>query len=74
VHGVVPGRVLLAGGQCAALGVREPGLLVVTLADRPPVLDDNGAHQGVRTRPSTCLFGELEGPQEVLLVALDHKG
>ena len=68
-----PFRVLLACRERAALRMGQSGLLVESLADRAPVFDDHGAHKGVRTRPSTRLLGQLEGPQKVLLVALDHK-
>ena len=68
-----PSRVLLARVERRPLRVGQSRLLVEALADRPAVLDDHGADQGIGTRPPTRPRSQLEGPQEVLLVVLDHK-
>jgi hypothetical protein len=52
---------LLAGGpKRDDLRMRAPLALVAALADNLPVLDDDGADNGIRTRRPAPALGELE--------------
>ena len=65
-----PGGVLTAGRERHALGVRHPGGLVKALADRLPTLDDHGADERVRTRPTMGLGSQLDSAHEKFVVSL----
>jgi hypothetical protein len=69
VHGRA-GGVLAARAQRLALGVRLACGVVEALADRAPVLDDDGAHERVRAGVPARLGSQLDGPHQVALVVL----